>query len=156
MCMDCDGPWSMWSRLPGLRPHETWKSGLKWAGTFCLFLSSLIVDVLCCSEPSPKEKGVVSSAFGILFLVSGLLASLILQDYYGPIRHFPHLFCRMILILPDMFPVCSTSFILILQTLLLVRVFLHMFLATIPQVSICSFVARDKNYVFKIIHISKC
>lgn len=73
-------------------------------------LSSL--NVLCRSEPSPKEKGVVSPPLGILFLVSELVVSLILQDYYGPIRHFSHLFCRMLLILPDIFLVCLTTLIL--------------------------------------------
>lgn len=90
--------------------------------TFLLFLSSLIVDVLCCPEPSPKEKTAVSPALGILFLVLRLLASLILQDYCGPIRDFSHLFCRMLLILPD--SECSTSF------LSCTFYYLHMFFCT--------------------------
>lgn len=73
--------------------------------------------------PFPKIKAGGLTCFWILCLVLGHLASLILHDYYGLIRHFSHLFCRMLLILPDIFLVCSTSFILILQVLLLPKSF---------------------------------
>lgn len=56
MCMICDGPQLMRSTVSGLQSHEVGKPGPKWAVTFLLFLSSLIVDVLCCSEQSANDN----------------------------------------------------------------------------------------------------
>lgn len=105
--------------------------------TFIFFLLSIIVDVLCCSEPFQKKRVVVSPGLDILFLIWGLLVSLIVQDYHSPMRHFFPFVLQNDLDFYQtaLLPAPHPSF-LILKIFLLSHVFLHLFFAVVP-LSIC-------------------
>lgn len=115
-------------------------------GSFCLHLSFL--SYLWCSLPSLLRKGVIAYAFNVIQFTYGTwscfnfarhLSCFLCSGTLLPSADISF-FCRIILLSPDVFPACSVSSVLILQTLLLLHVFLYPTCGAKAQISICPLV----------------
>lgn len=123
-------------------------------GSFLLHLSFLFH--LWCSLHSPQRKGVIAYALDVIQHTFGT------RSCSNFARHLSCLLCSVFLLpsdispassaglfySPDVFPACSVSSVLILQTLLLLHVFLYSTCAAKPQISIYPLVVTYYVYIY--------